>query len=164
MCQPKGNGGLGVRDIKVVNLSLLVKWRWRMMQKGCLMWKEVLREKYGWDEGAPLGAGGLVCSTYASRRWKDIANLDDGGGVNWFNTEVIRRVGNGRETSFGNAVWRGERSFRERYPRLYSLSNQKEAFVGDCWESAAREVVGSLVGEGSFLFGRLLFWMFLWRN
>lgn len=33
VCQPKGMGGLGVRDIRVVNLSLLAKWRWRLLNE-----------------------------------------------------------------------------------------------------------------------------------
>jgi len=27
VCQPRSKGGLGVRDIRLVNLSLLLKWR-----------------------------------------------------------------------------------------------------------------------------------------
>lgn len=27
VCHPKGRGGLGVKDIKLMNLSLLAKWR-----------------------------------------------------------------------------------------------------------------------------------------
>lgn len=27
ICQPKSKGGLGVRDVKIVNLSLLAKWK-----------------------------------------------------------------------------------------------------------------------------------------
>lgn len=80
VCQPKDNGGLGVRDVNVVNLSLLAKWRWRMLQKGGSMWKDVLREKYGEDVGASLLPGGYVCPTYASRWWKDVTKLGDGGG------------------------------------------------------------------------------------
>jgi hypothetical protein len=34
VCKDKNQGGLGVRDIKVVNLSLLSKWRWRLLQPG----------------------------------------------------------------------------------------------------------------------------------
>jgi hypothetical protein len=29
VCQPRSNGGLGVRDVGKVNLSLLIKWRWK---------------------------------------------------------------------------------------------------------------------------------------
>jgi hypothetical protein len=47
VCRPKKEGGLGVRDLKWFNLSLLAKWRWRLlMEDGCL-WKNVLEAKYG---------------------------------------------------------------------------------------------------------------------
>jgi len=32
VCLPRASGGLGVRDIRLVNLSLLAKWRWRLLQ------------------------------------------------------------------------------------------------------------------------------------
>jgi len=35
VCQPKNSRGLGIRDIRLVNLSLLAKWRWRLIQGGC---------------------------------------------------------------------------------------------------------------------------------
>lgn len=47
MCQPKNNGGLGLRDVRVANLSILAKWRWRLIQGDNGMWKDVLIEKYG---------------------------------------------------------------------------------------------------------------------
>lgn len=47
MCKPKEEGGLGVRDVRVVNLSLLAKWRWRLIYDGNALWKEVLIAKYG---------------------------------------------------------------------------------------------------------------------
>jgi len=34
VCLPKHKGGLGVRDVRRVNLSLLAKWRWRLIQEG----------------------------------------------------------------------------------------------------------------------------------
>lgn len=40
-------------------------------------------------------------------------------------------MGNGMSTSFWNDRWRGEKCFRLKYPRLYSVSNQKEALVGE---------------------------------
>jgi hypothetical protein len=46
VCQEKNNGGLGVRDIKAVNLSLLMKWRLLQMDDRAI-WKEVLVAKYG---------------------------------------------------------------------------------------------------------------------
>jgi hypothetical protein len=32
VCQPRSKGGLGVRDVKLVNLRLLAKWKLRLLQ------------------------------------------------------------------------------------------------------------------------------------
>ncbi|MCH85394.1 LINE-1 reverse transcriptase like [Trifolium medium] len=47
VCKPKKLGGLGVRDIRAVNISLLAKWRWRLLEDDNAMWKKVLKSKYG---------------------------------------------------------------------------------------------------------------------
>jgi hypothetical protein len=47
VCKAKSQGGLGVRDVRLVNLSLLTKWRWRLLQPGMPLWKEILVAKYG---------------------------------------------------------------------------------------------------------------------
>ncbi|WJX77739.1 beta-amyrin 28-monooxygenase [Trifolium repens] len=48
VCLDKKKGGLGVRDLKVVNYSLLMKWRWRLVDgEDSALWKEVLVAKYG---------------------------------------------------------------------------------------------------------------------
>jgi hypothetical protein len=40
------------------------------------------------------------------------------------------KVGNGLSSSFWCDTWRGENCFRIKYPRLFSISTQKEALVG----------------------------------
>jgi len=47
VCQPKSKGGLGVRDIRLVNFSLLAKWRWKLLEDNGSLWKTVLVDKYG---------------------------------------------------------------------------------------------------------------------
>jgi hypothetical protein len=47
VCQEKKNGGTGVRDLKAMNLSLLMKWRLRLLQReDVALWKDVLVAKY----------------------------------------------------------------------------------------------------------------------
>jgi hypothetical protein len=43
ICRPK-KGGLGIR---VMNLSLLAKWRWKLLSEGDEMWRRVVVSKYG---------------------------------------------------------------------------------------------------------------------
>jgi len=58
VCQAKDKGGLAVRDVRLIHLSLLTKWRWRLLQGGDKLWKEVFYEKYGssisdmWEDGS----------------------------------------------------------------------------------------------------------------
>lgn len=47
ICQPRTKGGLDVKDVKLVNLSFLTKWRWRLIQMDNSLWKRVLEDKYG---------------------------------------------------------------------------------------------------------------------
>lgn len=47
ICKPKSGGGLGVRDLRVVNISLLGKWRWRHLTSGNSFWRQFLVSKYG---------------------------------------------------------------------------------------------------------------------
>lgn len=92
MCQPKEKGGLGVRDIIVVHVSLLAKWWWRLLNGENTLWKEVLIEKYGNNIGELVDGGGEFRASTTSRWWKDIINIEGSGGISWFNEEVERRV------------------------------------------------------------------------
>jgi hypothetical protein len=74
--------------------------------------------------------------------------LGDFGCPNWFNSEVVRKVGNGLNTSFWNDRWRGDKSFRLKYPRLYSIVIDKEALVRE---------MGEVFEEG-------IVWRFNWRR
>jgi hypothetical protein len=40
-------GGLGIRDLPLVNLSLLAKWRWKLLMDGDEVWKRIIVAKYG---------------------------------------------------------------------------------------------------------------------
>ena len=49
--------------------------------------------------------------------------------MNWFNREVGRKVGNGRNTCFWLDHWMGNEALCVSYPRLFLISNQKDALV-----------------------------------
>lgn len=56
-------------------------------------------------------------------------------GSNWFNEEVIRKVGNEYETSFWKDIWVGNLPLYAIFPRLFSISTQKDAKVAKLWEN-----------------------------
>jgi hypothetical protein len=125
-------GGLGVRDINSVNLSLLTKWRWRLLDmEDSGLWKEVLAAKYGahvlhnvvWNIPIPSNA---------SQWWKDIRDLDDCvEAKNWLEESCSRCLGNGARTSFWIDKWVGDLPLSVSFPRLFSLAIDKEATIGN---------------------------------
>jgi hypothetical protein len=132
VCREKKKGGLGVRDLEVVNKSLLLKWRWRLVNdEGPSLWKEVLAAKYGTHI---LNNVNLSCESspyFASLWWKDVCNIDVGlGSSNWLEEVLVRRLGNGMHTRFWKDVWIGDGPLSLKFPRLFSLSMQKDICVG----------------------------------
>jgi len=99
VCQQKKNGGIGIKDVRVMNVCLLAKWRWRLLDEENALWKDVLEEKYGPCKECLLEGGGTSWLRFTSVWWKDVVKLDDFGSLGWFNGEILRKVGNGLKTS-----------------------------------------------------------------
>jgi hypothetical protein len=125
---------LGVRDVRLVNQSLLAKWRWRLLQPGLPLWKEVLVAKYGNHILHHVDYSNYRIPVSASNWWKDVCALDSVVvGKNWLVNSIVRRVGNGRSTFFWLSNWLGDAPLSLSFPRLYSLSNHRDSFVEELW-------------------------------
>ena len=103
--QPKSRGGLGVKDVKMVHLSLMAKWKWRFLQNNQSLWKIVLKEKYGENVSGLNPVDGARWPRFASGCWKELMTLEGGAWANWFSNNVVRKVSNGRGTSFWKEKW-----------------------------------------------------------
>jgi hypothetical protein len=133
----------------MVNISLLAKWRWRLLDNNHGVWKDVLKGKYG-----ELAVGKVEilddCKPwYASLWWRDICSIVVNLGVNWFLGSVYRKLGNGMLTSFWSDNWSGELPLKDCFPRLFSISIQKNASVAEVWNPG--------VGNWNFLWRRRFF-------
>lgn len=136
VCQPRSKGGLGVRDIKLVNISLLAKWKWRLLDDDPALWKEVLEEKYGPLVSLRSRLMGEVWPSYSSRWWKDLMGLEDQG-VWWFRNELVRKVGVSSNTFFWKDPWVSNVPLMEAFPCLYSLDNSQDGMVSDFYDRNA---------------------------
>jgi hypothetical protein len=135
VCKDKRNGGLGVRDIRIVNLSLLAKWRWRLLSPGRPLWKEVLVAKYGEHILHQVNWSSYRTPSSASSWWKNLVAIDKAvPNLNWFVDAVGRNLGNGYSTLFWTQKWIGDAPLSEVFPRLFSLSIQKDSKVSDLVE------------------------------
>ena len=47
----KKKGGLGVRNLALINSALLCKWNWRYANEREAFWRRVISHKYGEEEG-----------------------------------------------------------------------------------------------------------------
>jgi hypothetical protein len=148
VCRPKSEGGLGVRDVRVVNISLLTKWRWRLLDGTNTVWKDVLISKYGANVVGRVVMDDDCQPWYASLWWKDICGIGSNLDTNWFSQSVFKKLGNGLNTRFWSDIWVGDMPLKDKFPRLYSISTQKEDLVAEVW---------SPLGAGDK-------WRLLWRR
>lgn len=74
--KPKSEGELGNKDLRLVNLVLLGKWRWRLITRWEALWKDIIGARYAkrsmWDHrgGRVIGLRGV------SNWWKKMSLLE----------------------------------------------------------------------------------------
>jgi hypothetical protein len=129
VCKPKIVGGLGVRDLNVTNLSLLSKWRWKLLHPEEELWKTTVMAKYGGNVVGVPNLGEEHISRGGSSWWRNICLLDKS--VPWFEQAVFKTVGNGNNTKFWSEVWVENQTLSARFPRLFLGSEQKNVVISE---------------------------------
>ncbi|MCH80143.1 LINE-1 reverse transcriptase like [Trifolium medium] len=129
VCRTKKEGGLGVKDLRIMNISLLAKWKWRLLSEGDSIWKNVLRDKYGGGENGMVWMSRVLSSAKASPWWNDLMTIGVVAGADHLHGIFFKKIGNGGATSFWHDSWLGPQPLKEVFPRLFLLSVQKECSV-----------------------------------
>ncbi|GLU22240.1 hypothetical protein SLE2022_383300 [Rubroshorea leprosula] len=127
ICKDKEYGGLGVKDLKKFNLTLMGKWWGRLASEEEGLWKRVIRGKYGgggghWQNWVRNGIEG------GSQWWRDVQRINyaDRDNARWIAEGFRLKMGEGKEVSFWWDEWCGGRCLANSFPRLYLLSIDKE--------------------------------------
>ncbi|WMV41678.1 hypothetical protein MTR67_035063 [Solanum verrucosum] len=68
----KKEGGLGIRNMKKQNKSLMLKWLWKFMTGENMLWREVIRAKYEMENRWMTK---MVTTPYGCGSWRSIRNL-----------------------------------------------------------------------------------------
>jgi hypothetical protein len=139
ICQPKERGGLGIKNLKLFNLSLLCKWKWRSLVDSEAPWHDLLQFRYGSLVANFLYGEGSAGLKNASIWWRDIWKLggeEDGG---WFGHNIISMLGDGTNIGFWKDRWIGTEPLCNRYAELFGKSSQKDSTIAMMghWESEA---------------------------
>ncbi|GAU37888.1 hypothetical protein TSUD_395720 [Trifolium subterraneum] len=75
ICKPKKDGGLDIKDLRLVNNALLAKWRWRILTEGQGLWRDILLARYESLFPAPHFAGRPNGFRGVSLWWSDVSLL-----------------------------------------------------------------------------------------
>ncbi|KAJ9681633.1 hypothetical protein PVL29_017839 [Vitis rotundifolia] len=128
VCMEKRKGGLGVRNLALMNRALLSKWNWHFANDKEAFWKKVISQKYGVEEGDWCTRA--VSERYGVGLWKAIRN-------EWLflKSRLAYQVGNGRRVKFWKDKWCSDEPLCESFPSLYSMSLTKDAWVSEVWNS-----------------------------
>ncbi|GAU37021.1 hypothetical protein TSUD_207270 [Trifolium subterraneum] len=131
VCLPRDLGGLGVKNLKLFNIALLSKWKWRCVNDSEAVWKEVLRHRYGHLSSFILNGVPISSNFKTSIWWKDMVNIGETFGYDWFqsNTRII--VGNGNNIAFWTNRWLGNNVLSDLFPNLFDKEAFKDAKVAD---------------------------------
>ena len=124
VCQPRDQGGLGVTNLDIKNISLLCKWLWRLENEDG-DWQEMIRAKYlkrktlSQCESSPAN----------SHFWNGIMSVKD-----IFYNCCQRIVGDGHKTRFWEDAWIHNKPLCQLFPRLYKLTFHQNITVAKAFE------------------------------
>jgi hypothetical protein len=119
--KPKKKGGLGVKDLRKMNISLLCKWWWKLENEEGL-WQEIVRKKYK----VKGGIVNLRNKPSNSPVWNDLIKIK---GV--YLAGRIMKIGDGRDIDFWRDPWYGRVNLIEKFRDLYDISNEQCVSVAD---------------------------------
>jgi hypothetical protein len=137
----KDKGGLGILNLRCMNISLLTKWLWKLEKEEGL-WQTIVNKKY--MKGKPLCI--LRNKQGDSQFWRGLLYCKDK-----YCDNRKMEIGNGLSTSFWSDIWCGDVPLPIKYKRLFELSLNKEINVNWAlsvnWNSLTFR--RRLVGEGA---------------
>jgi hypothetical protein len=126
MC--KDHGGVGILNLRDLNMSLLGSWISRYQKDDGKLWKQIIDEKYKTTKSnfmyTPTKGGShfLKGVMWAAKA----ANL----GIRW-------KIGDGKKVKFWEDNWLGTSSLAIQFWNLYAILNEKNKPVADLWDGSS---------------------------
>ena len=115
ICKSKKKGGLGVKDISKMNISLLCKWWWKLeMENG--LWQDIVKAKYLSNDLISSAKWRLTDSPV----WKDLLQVRPV----YLRGRAIKN-GNGTKTLFWKDPWIDPNPLCSMHPVLFEICTEK---------------------------------------
>ncbi|XP_026416133.1 uncharacterized protein LOC113311517 [Papaver somniferum] len=118
----KSRGGLGVLNLRKMNIALLAKWVWRFGMEKDQLWCRIIAEKHFsmssyWLPGRVTNSSGISC-------WKIIVETSQ-----LIKLNVAINIHSGSRVSFWFDKWSGDESLCTSFPELFRLAKDKYSSV-----------------------------------
>ncbi|KAK7314750.1 hypothetical protein VNO77_33278 [Canavalia gladiata] len=97
VCKPKEIGGIGIKDLKVFNETLMIRWKWKMLANLNQLWVRIIKSKYG---SYLLQDPSYTMGRKALRWWKDLTSITTRANAWWFMERLKRKVDNRNDMRF----------------------------------------------------------------
>ena len=127
VCSHKKKGGLGIRNLSILNRALLCKWSLRFAVERESFWKLIISREFGEESGGWNSRE--VRERYGVGFWKEIRKE---GSLLLKNVSFA--MGDGRRVRFWKDIWCGNIPLCEAFPSLFALAVSQDAWVVDCWD------------------------------
>ncbi|KAE8808716.1 hypothetical protein D1007_14799 [Hordeum vulgare] len=126
VCVPKDRGGLGIPASRRMNVALMLRWVWRILQGDGGLWLQLIEAKY--LRGRPL----LACSlANGSQFWKSIQSIK-----HYIRLGLRISVGDGSGTQFWLDPWLEGEPLRFRFrDSLLSAPTLLSLFLHLLWKT-----------------------------
>ncbi|GAB2298359.1 hypothetical protein Dimus_038529 [Dionaea muscipula] len=123
----KSDGGLGVKDLRVMNDCLLSKWIWKFGRDRSSLWRSVVCEVYNVDK-RDWFINSNVFNGRVSRVWQNIVGIKERRPNLWefLLNKMAIRIGNGISIRFWHDRWIGNQPLKLAFPRLFAAAVHKD--------------------------------------
>jgi hypothetical protein len=118
---PKQKGGLGIKDLRRMNLSLLCRWWWKLEHEEGI-WQEIVRKKYK----IVKGISELHRKPRNSSVWNDLLKVKQ-----LYLKGRIMIVGNGKRVDFWEDPWCGMVALKDKFRELYDICTDQNKSVAE---------------------------------
>lgn len=127
ICMKREFGGLGIPNLKEVNMCLLGAWLKRCVNGDGKLWKTVIDSKYNTSSPNIFTSS----STNASVFWKGVTSVIRAikFGYRWV-------IGNGAKVRFWEDTWLGTSPLAVQFWDLYLICNEKNASIDAVWDGS----------------------------
>ena len=114
------------------NRALIGKWSWRFSVLDNTLWKDLIKTKYGIDEGGWITRA--PSDSYGVGLWKEIRQE-----TLMLKSNSVFLVGEGSTVRFWEDTWCGSNPLYTTFLHVYSLADSKGARVVEVWDALVEE-------------------------